>query len=117
MKTTIIGFITVIASISATVAFACCDMSGTTICGDGTGNSPVICTYFPPVISNCTGSSTGVPEREAGYAESGGYPLPGAGGCLVTVTYESCCDGAITSGTGFGYYLFIDCAGSSSCGG
>jgi hypothetical protein len=93
LKTTTAGLIVGLISISATVAFACCDMSGSTICGAGSRQTPVVCSYCCPwpTVANCTGTSVGTPEKDSasGKPKGGSWDLLTPGACMVTITFNS----------------------------
>jgi len=96
------------------MAWACCQMNGTTIGCDGTRNMLVVCQLYPPVVAVCTMSSPGTEYQHA----TGGNPTgtmeasPRIGACSATAyAVGECCGGAVTQQTVVGFYGYAECSG------
>jgi hypothetical protein len=120
--TIITGMVIALLSLSATIAYACIDNSGSTVGCDGTQNVFEPCGFTGwcpacvPNFINCTGTSPGSPYPDAGVGDSGkSAPCPWVGICSATIYYAKCCDGNITQGSVYGTYGYAYACGED-CG-
>ncbi|HXI70047.1 MAG TPA: hypothetical protein VNN22_06780 [Verrucomicrobiae bacterium] len=121
IKTIAAAVVVALMAASATVAFACIDMSGSTVGCDGTQNVLELCSCIIPVIActweNCTGTSPGSPYPDAGIGSSGsGGASPRIGLCSATIYFAHCCSDTVSQASVYGTYGYAVPDGTP-CGG
>jgi hypothetical protein len=101
----------------------CCQMSGTVVGCSYIGNHIVVCSYWPPQVDTCTGSSPGTPfpSGQSIHANGKAEANPNVDWCgTIWVTATGTCCGGGGAVTGWhvvtaDWYGYVLCEGNA-CG-